>query len=50
MKKNVYQMDASGYGDFIYVNLLPEVKRSRQFNVNVIITLLFTIVIGFVLI
>jgi hypothetical protein len=46
-KKHVYSKDVTGYGDFIYVDLLPEVKRSRQFNVNVIIALLYAIIIGF---
>ena len=46
-KRHVYSKDTHGYGDFIYVDLLPEVKRSRQFNVNVIIALLYAIVLGF---
>lgn len=49
-KKHVFAKDAAGFGDFIYVDLLPEVKRSRQFNMNVIIALLFAITIGFFLI
>lgn len=49
-KKHVYSKDTHGYGDFVYVDLLPEVKRSRQFNVNVIIALLYAIVLGFFLI
>ena len=49
-KKHVYSKDTHGYGDFIYVDLLPEVKRSRQFNVNVIIALLYAIVLGFFLV
>lgn len=49
-KKHVYSKDTHGYGDFVYVDLLPEVKRSRQFNVNVIIALLYAIVIAFFLI
>ena len=46
-KKQVYAKDTTGYGDFIYVDLLPEVRRSRQFNVNVIIALLYAVIIGF---
>lgn len=36
-KKYVYQKSISGVSDFVYVDLLPEVKRARQFNMNVII-------------
>lgn len=36
-KKHVYQKSISGVSDFVYVDLLPEVKRARQFNMNVII-------------
>lgn len=36
-KKYVYQKNASGVSDFVYVDLLPQVKRARQFNMNVII-------------
>lgn len=46
-KKHVYSKDVNGYGDFIYVDLLPEVRRSRQFNVNVISTLLFAVILMF---
>jgi hypothetical protein len=46
-KKYVYSKDTTGYGDFIYVDLLPDVRRSRQFNVNVIIALLYAVIIGF---
>lgn len=49
-KKHVYIKDTSGYGDFIYVDLLPEVRRSQQFNMNVILALLFAVVLGFFLI
>ncbi len=49
-KKHVYSRSSQGFGDFIYVDLLPDVRRSRQFNMNVIIVLLFTISIGFLLI
>ena len=46
-KRHVYTKDASGFGDFVYVDLLPEVRRSRQFNMNVILALLFAVVLGF---
>ncbi len=36
-KRYVYQKSAAGVSDFVYVDLLPEVKRARQFNMNVII-------------
>ena len=36
-KKYVYQKSASGVSDFVYVDLLPQVRRARQFNINVII-------------
>lgn len=36
-KKFVYQKSASGVSDFVYVDLLPQVKRASQFNMNVII-------------
>ena len=49
-KRHVYSKDTHGYGDFVYVDLLPEVKRSRQFNANVIIALLYAIVLGFFLV
>jgi hypothetical protein len=49
-KRHVYSKDSTGYGDFIYVDLLPEIRRSRQFNMNVIIALLFAITSIFVLI
>lgn len=49
-KKHVYSKDTHGYGDFVYVDLLPEVKRSRQFNVNVIIAMLYAIVLAFFLV
>jgi hypothetical protein len=46
-KKYVYSKDTSGFGDFVYVDLLPDVRRSRQFNMNVIIALLFAVILGF---
>jgi len=46
-KRHVYSKDTTGYGDFVYVDLLPEVRRARQFNMNVIVALLFAVVLGF---
>ena len=39
-----------GNNDFVHVDLLPDVKRSRQFNVNVIVELTLAVVLSFVLI
>ena len=49
-KKFVYAKGYDGISDFVYVDLLPDVKRSRQFNVNVIISLTIAVVLSFVLI
>jgi len=49
-KKHVYSKDVTGFGEFIYVDLLPEVKRARQFNMNVVGSLLFAIILAFFLI
>lgn len=49
-KKQVYAKGANGVSDFIYVDLLPEVKRPRQFNMNVIFILTFTLVAAFIII
>lgn len=49
-KKFVYAKGYDGHSDFVYIDLLPDVKRSRQFNVNVIIALTLAIVASFVLI
>lgn len=49
-KKFVYQKGMHGYSDFVYVDLLPQVKRARQFNVNVIVTLLVLIILMYVLV
>lgn len=46
-KRHVYSKDTHGYGDFVYVDLLPEVKRSSQFNMSVIIALLYAVVLAF---
>lgn len=48
--KHVYAKSVTGISDFIYVDLLPEVKRGRQFNVNVIIALLLAVVLSFMFI
>lgn len=49
-KKIVYSKGFDGFSDFVYVDLLPDVKRARQFNMNVIIALTFAVVLSFVLI
>ncbi len=49
-KKIVYSKGFEGISDFVYVDLLPDVKRSRQFNMNVIITLTFAVVLSFIFI
>ncbi|MCF7926074.1 MAG: hypothetical protein K9L74_00665 [Candidatus Izimaplasma sp.] len=49
-KKFVYQKSTSRSADFVYIDLLPKVKRARQFNVNVVVTLLIAIVLGYFLI
>ena len=49
-KKVVYSKGEGGANDFVYVDLLPEIRRARQFNVNVIITLSYALVAAFVLI
>lgn len=49
-KKLVYAKGFDGVSDFVHVDLLPEVKRSRQFNMNVIIALTLAVVLSFVLI
>ncbi len=49
-KKNVYIKGQFGVSDFIYVDLLPEVKRMRQFNGQVIVVLLLFVVLAFVFI
>ena len=37
-------------GDFIHVDLLPDVKRPRQFNINVIYIVLFAVFLSFLVI
>lgn len=49
-KKYVYSQGAHGVSDFIYVDLLPDVKRVGQFNIKVIIGLLLFITLTFVLV
>jgi hypothetical protein len=49
-KKYVYQKSETGVTDFVYIDLLPEMKNVRHFNVNVIIALLLLVVSAFVLI
>ena len=46
--RHVYTKSSNGLGDFIYVDLLPDVKRSRRFNVNVIASLFLFIVLSFI--
>ena len=48
--RHVYSKALNGSSDFIYVDLLPDVKRSRQFNVNVIASLFLFIFLSFVFI
>jgi len=48
--RHIYEKTASGVSDFVYVDLLPDVKRSRQFNVNVIAALFLFVFLSFVLI
>ena len=48
--KHIYAKSASGISDFVYVDLLPEVKRSRQFNMNVIGALFLGVFLSYVLI
>jgi hypothetical protein len=49
-KKHVYTKDLTGFGDFVYVDLLPEVRRAKQFNMRIIIALLLSVSLTFVLI
>lgn len=49
-KKVVYSKGSNGVSDFVYVDLLPDVKRARQFNVNVISALTLAVVLSFVFI
>jgi hypothetical protein len=49
-KDFVYEKGVNSVGDFIYVDLLPQTRRGRQFNSNVILALLFALVLLFVLV
>lgn len=49
-RRHVYAKDSTGYGDFVYVDLLPEVRRAKQFNMRIIIALLLTVSLTFVLV
>jgi hypothetical protein len=46
-KKNVYIKGQVGVSEFIYIDLLPEVKRIRQINGQVIIVLLLFVILAF---
>ena len=48
--KHIYSKSFEGVSDFIYVDLLPDVRRSRQFNVNVIAALFLGVALSFILI
>jgi len=50
MAKHVYAKSEHGIGEFVYVDLLPEVRRPRQFNVNVILSLFFAVLVVYILI
>jgi len=47
--KHIYAKSVSGVSDFVYVDLLPDVKRSRQFNMNVIGALFLGVFLSYVL-
>ena len=49
-KDFVYEKGVNSVGDFIYVDLLPQTRRGREFNSNVILSLLFALVALFVLV
>jgi hypothetical protein len=49
-KRYVYEKSEHGIGDFVYVDLLPQVRRARQFNANVIYALLFALILSYVLV
>lgn len=49
-KDFVYEKGVNSIGDFIYVDLLPQTRRGRQFNSNVILALLFALVLLFLLV
>ena len=49
-KKIIYAKGTGIKSDFVYVDLLPDVKRSREFNINVIIVVTIAVVLSFVFI
>ncbi len=49
-KKIIYAKGTGIKSDFVYVDLLPDVKRSREFNINVIIVITIAVVLSFVFI
>lgn len=49
-KRHVYSKSEHGIGEFVYVDLLPEVRRPRQFNMNVIIALFVGVLAMYLLI
>ena len=49
-KKIIYSKGTGIKSDFVYVDLLPDVKRSREFNINVIIVITIAVVLSFVFI
>ena len=46
-ERKVYLKSAALRSDFVYVNLLPDLKRTRQFNVNVLFTVLFAVLLTY---
>lgn len=49
-ERKVYLKSAALRSDFVYVDLLPDLKRTRQFNVNVLFTLLFAVLLTYFII
>ena len=43
--RKVYSKSSTSRSDFVYVNLLPDVKRARQFNVNILLIVFFTVLL-----
>ncbi|MFK5884073.1 MAG: hypothetical protein QM489_07040, partial [Candidatus Izemoplasma sp.] len=48
--RKVYAKSSAMRSDFVYVDLLPNLKRTRQFNVNVLFTVLFAVLLTYFLI
>ncbi|PAT02347.1 hypothetical protein CI105_03120 [Candidatus Izimaplasma bacterium ZiA1] len=48
--RKVYSKSSTSRSDFVYVNLLPDVKRARQFNVNILLIVFFTVLLTGVII